>query len=350
MYVRKKTREIKIGDVIVGGEHPVSIQSMLNAQPEDLEGNIQQAKELEAAGCEILRVAIPGMEDVRLLEHLKKAVSIPIVADIQFNYRLAIESAYAGADKIRINPGNIGDENRVKEVVEACRVKGLPIRIGVNSGSVEKEILAKYQAPVADALVESALLNLRWLEKYDFYDYLVAIKSSDVGRTIEAYRKFSNLCDCPLHLGVTEAGTRRMGLVKSAIAMGSLLCDGIGDTIRVSLTAPPVEEIYAAQDILKGAGLWKKGPQFVSCPTCGRCKVNLFSIAEQVENALKDCQKNIKIAIMGCIVNGPGEAKDADVGVAGGPRECSIFRHGQEVRRVSREEVTQALLEEIERL
>ncbi len=350
MTERKKTRPIKIGKLTVGGGHPVAIQSMLNAQPEDIEGNIRQAQELEAAGCDIIRVAVPGMEDVRLLAKLKEAVSMPVVADIQFNYRLAVESAYAGADKVRINPGNIGDEEKIKAVVDACRRSGIPIRIGVNSGSLEKEVLAKYQSPTADALVESALLNVRCLEKYDFYDYLVAIKSSDTARTIEAYRKFSQINDCPLHLGVTEAGTERMGLVKSAIALGSLLCDGIGDTIRVSLTAPPVREIYAAQDILKGVGLWKKGPRFVSCPTCGRCKVDLFSIADQVETALRGCTKDIKIAVMGCVVNGPGEARDADVGVAGGPRECMIFRHGQEVRRVPREQVVEALLNEVEAL
>lgn len=350
MIERKKTREVKIGSVTVGGESPIAIQSMLSAQPEDLEGNIRQARELEAAGCDIIRVAIPGMEDVRLLGKLKEALSIPVVADIQFNYRLAVESAYAGADKVRINPGNIGDEDKIKAVVDACRANGVPIRIGVNSGSLEKEVLEKHQSATADALVESALLNVRCLEKYDFYDYLVAIKSSDVERTIDAYRKFSRINDCPLHLGVTEAGTERMGLIKSAAALGSLLCDGIGDTIRVSLTAPPVREIYAAQDILKGIGLWKKGPKFVSCPTCGRCKVDLLSIADQVETALRSCTKDVKIAIMGCVVNGPGEARDADVGVAGGPRECIIFRHGQEVRRVSREQVVEALLAEVEAL
>ena len=348
MTERKKTRPVKIGGLTVGGGNPIAIQSMLNAQPEDVEGNIRQARELEDAGCDIIRVAVPGMEDVRLLGALKEAVSMPVVADIQFNYRLAVESAYAGADKVRINPGNIGDEAKIKAVVDACRANGIPIRIGVNSGSLEKEVLAKYQSPTADALVESALLNVRCLEKYDFYDYLVAIKSSDVSRTIEAYRKFSQLRDCPLHLGVTEAGTERMGLVKSAIALGSLLCDGIGDTLRVSLTAPPVREIYAAQDILKGAGLWKKGPRFVSCPTCGRCKVDLLSIADQVENALRGCTKDLKIAIMGCVVNGPGEARDADLGVAGGPRECIIFRKGEQVRTVPREGVVEALLEEVE--
>lgn len=350
MNQRRKSREVKIGKIIVGGQNPIAVQTMLNAQPEDIQGNIQQAIEVAKAGCDIIRIAIPAMEDVRLISKIKEQIDIPIVADIQFSHRLAIESAYAGADKIRINPGNIGDESRIKEVIAACKAKDLPIRIGVNSGSLEKEVLEKYQSATADALVESALLNIRCLERYDFAQYLVAIKSSDVGRTIDAYRKIAALTDCPLHLGVTEAGTERMGLVKSSIAIGSLLSDGIGDTIRVSLTAPPVKEIYAGQDILKGVGLWNKGPKFVSCPTCGRCKVDLLDITQRVENALKDCTKDIKIAIMGCVVNGPGEARDADIGVAGGPKECILFRYGKEVRRVPRENVAEELLHEIELL
>ena len=347
---RKKTRKLKIGNLFVGGDAPVAVQSMLNAAPEDLEGNVRQTKELYEAGCDIIRVAIPGIRDVGLIPAIKEASPMPVVADIQYNYRLAIESAYAGADKVRINPGNIGDADRVKAVVDACRANGVPIRIGVNSGSLEKEILAKYQRPTAQALVESAMLNIALLEKYDFYDYLVAIKSSDVYETIQAYRMISQLRDCPLHLGVTEAGTERMGLIKSAAAMGSLLCDGIGDTIRVSLTADPVREVAAGRDILRSLGLDRSGPRFVSCPTCGRCKIDLVSIATQVEEALKGCTKDIKVAVMGCIVNGPGEAKDADIGVAGGYPECTLFRKGEVIRRVPAEQLVEALLQEVEQL
>ena len=350
MIERKKTREIKIGSVTVGGNHPIAIQSMLNAKPEDLEGNVRQTRELYAAGCHIIRVAIPGKNDVRLIPMIKEASPMPVVADIQYSATLAIESAYAGVDKVRINPGNIGSEDKVKEVVKACRANHIPIRIGVNSGSLEKKILEKYQHPTAEALVESALYNIRLLEKFDFYDYLVSIKASDVARTIQVYRMISEKTDCPLHLGVTEAGTEHMGLVKSAAAMGSLLCDGIGDTIRVSLTADPVREVYAARDILKAVGYDHSGPKFVSCPTCGRTRIDLVKIATEVENALKDCKKDITVAIMGCIVNGPGEAKDADIGVAGAERECTIFRKGVELRRVPSEHIIEALLEEVEKL
>lgn len=350
MTNRKLTREIKIGNVIVGGANPVAIQSMLNASPDDLAANVSQTKALYAAGCQINRVAIQGKKDIRLIPAIKEASPMPLVADIQFNYQLAIEAAYAGADKIRINPGNIGDGDRVKAVVDACRACGVPIRIGVNSGSLEKEILAKYSHPSAEALTESALLNIRLLEQFDFYEYIVAIKSSDVGRTMEAYRMISQQRDCPLHLGVTEAGTAHMGLVKSAAALGSLLADGIGDTIRVSLTADPVEEVYAAKDILRAVGRLENSPTFISCPTCGRCKVDLLNIAKTVESALADCKKPIKVAVMGCIVNGPGEAKDADVGLAGGYPECTIFRHGETVGRVKAENAISALLAEIEKM
>ncbi len=348
--MRVKTREIKIGNVTIGGENPIAIQSMLNANPEDINANIQQTKELYEAGCDINRVAIQGMNHISLIEPIKLASPMPLVADIQFNYKLAVEAAYAGVDKVRINPGNIGDDSRVREVVRACREKNVPIRIGVNSGSLEKEVLAKHGHPTADALVESAMLNIQQLEKHDFYDYIVAIKSSDVKRTMDAYRKISQLRDCPLHLGVTEAGTAHMGLVKSAVALGALMADGIGDTIRVSLTANPVLEIGAAKDILRAIGKLEDGVTFISCPTCGRCKVDLISMATEVENSLKDCKKKLNVAVMGCIVNGPGEAKDADIGLACGAEHCTIFARGAEPIKVRTENAVATLLSEIEKL
>lgn len=350
MSSRKLTREVKIGNVVVGGSNPIAIQSMLNAAPEDIEANVAQTKKLYDAGCQISRVAIQGLSHINLIPAIKEASPMPIVADIQFNYRLAIEAAYAGADKVRINPGNIGDDSRVKEVVAACRSCNIPIRIGVNSGSLEKQVLAKYGHPSAEALVESAMLNIELLEKHDFYDYIVAIKSSDAKRTMDAYRLMSEKRNCPLHLGVTEAGTAHMGLVKSAVALGSLLADGIGDTMRVSLTADPVEEIHAAKDILRSIGLLPNAPTFVSCPTCGRTRVNQMEMAEQIEKALADCKKSIKVAVMGCIVNGPGEAKDADIGIAGGLPDCLLFKKGEVIARVPAEKAVEALLKEVENM
>ncbi len=348
--MRRQTKEVKIGSVTIGGENPIAIQSMLCAPLGDLAANARQTKALYEAGCQIGRVAIPAEGGPQLIQAIKEASPMPLVADIQFDYRLAIESAYAGADKIRINPGNIGDQEKVRQVVAACREKNLPIRIGVNSGSLEREILEKYQRPTAEALAESALLNVRLLEKFDFDNYVVAIKSSDVFTTVAAYRLAAEKLRCPFHLGVTEAGTTRMGLVKSAAAFGALLCDGIGDTLRVSLTADPVEEIYAAKDILRGLGLLRSGPRFVSCPTCGRCQVDLFRIAQEAEAALGNCQKDIKIAIMGCAVNGPGEARDADIGIAGGKGEMLLFRRGEPLRKVPEGEAVAALVEEVDRL
>jgi len=342
---RQKSRKVQIGPVTIGGGSPIAIQSMLCAPLDDIEANVRQTKALYQAGCQINRVAVPQEGGPRLIAAIKEACpQMPLVADIQFDYRLAIESAYAGADKIRINPGNIGDQDKVRQVVAACREKDLPIRIGVNSGSLEKEILAKYQRPTAQALAESAMLNIRLLERFDFDNYVVAIKSSDVFTTVAAYRLVAEQVDCPFHLGVTEAGTARMGLIRSAAAFGALLADGIGDTLRVSLTADPVEEVYAARDILRGLGL-SKGPRFVSCPTCGRCHVDLFRIAGEVEEALKDCQKDVKIAIMGCAVNGPGEARDADIGLAGGKGEMLLFRKGEILRKVPEEGAVAALVE-----
>ena len=348
--MKRNSLSIKVGSVQIGGNAEVSIQSMLSTPAEDIEASVAQAKRLEAAGCEIIRAAIPNKEAIALIPALKNAVRVPIVADIHFDYRLALESVAAGIDKIRINPGNIGDENRVKEVVNACKNKNIPIRVGVNSGSLEKHILEKYQAPTAQALVDSALYHTKLIEKFDYNQIAISIKSSDVPTMIQAYRLAAEQCPYALHLGVTEAGTARMGLIKSAVGIGSLLCDGIGDTIRVSLTADPVEEIAAAKDILKSIGLRKNGVNIVSCPTCGRTKINLIKLAEQVETALKDCQKSLTVAVMGCAVNGPGEAKEADIGIAGGDGCALIFKKGEILRKVPENEVLEQLLKEIENM
>ncbi len=347
---RRKSRKVKVGNLYIGGDAPITIQSMLNKPSTDIEGSVAQAKALEAAGCEIIRAAVPDMPAVKLIAALKEAVSVPIVADIHFDYRLAIESAYAGVDKIRINPGNIGDESRVKAVVDVCREKNIPIRVGVNSGSVEKSILAKYGSPTAEALVESALYHVSLLEKFDFYDTVISMKSSTVQTMVESYRIAAERCDYPLHLGVTEAGTERMGLIKSSAGLGSLLMDGIGDTVRVSLTADPVREVYAAKDILHALDIRKGGIQFVSCPTCGRTRIDLIKLAEDVQEALKDVEKDIKVAVMGCVVNGPGEAREADIGIAGGVGCGLIFKKGEVLRKVPEEELLTELLKESRRL
>lgn len=343
-------KEVKIGNIKIGGSNPVAVQSMLNVVSDNTDGCVAQAKELEKAGCEIIRATVPDMKAVHTMAKLKENVSVPLVADIHFDYRMALESLAAGADKIRINPGNIGSDERVKIVADACRQRNVPIRIGVNSGSVEKEILAKYGSPTPEALVESALYHISLLEKHDFEDIVVSIKSSDVPTTVAAYRLLRQKCDYPLHIGVTEAGTKRMGIIKSAAGIGSLLLDGIGDTIRVSLTAPPVEEVYAGFDILKAVGVRSKGVNLVSCPTCGRTKIDLISLAERVENALRSYDKNITVAVMGCIVNGPGEAKEADIGIAGGIGEGLIFRKGEILRKVPEEKLFDELMLEINKL
>ena len=342
-------RQVKVKDLVLG-DGSVSIQSMLNTKSYDIPGSVEQAMRLEQAGCEIIRAAIPNKEAVALIPAIKEKVSVPLVADIHFDYRLALECAAVGIDKIRINPGNIGSDDRVHEVVKACRAKNIPIRIGVNSGSVEKSILAKYGAPTPEALVESALYHVRLLEKFDFNDIVISIKSSDVRTMIAAYELMHQSAPYPLHLGVTEAGTKHMGIIKSAIGIGSLLAHGIGDTIRVSLTADPVEEVYAAKNILKALDLRRDGVQFVSCPTCGRTRIDLIGLANRVEEALKDCKKNIKVAVMGCIVNGPGEAREADIGVAGGDGCGILFKKGEIIRKVPEEEIIPALLEEVEKL
>ena len=344
----RNVRPVKVGDCVLDGKH-IYIQSMLNARSDDIEGSVKQAVSLEKAGCEIIRAAIPNMEAVALIPAIKEAVSIPLVADIHFDYRLALEAAAAGVDKIRINPGNIGGMDRVKAVVEACRSRNIPIRIGVNSGSLEKEILAKYGSPTPEALVESALTHAAMLEHFDFNDIVISIKSSDVHRMIASYRLAAEKCDYPLHLGVTEAGTERMGLIKSAVGIGSLLCDGIGETIRVSLTDDPVREIEAAKDILKSIGK-RGGVRMVSCPTCGRTRIDLVKAAKMVEEAVKDMDKDITVAVMGCIVNGPGEAREADIGIAGGDGCAVIFKKDGSQRKVSEAEIVPELLAEIERL
>lgn len=347
---RRITKEIRIGRRRIGGNQPVAVQSMLNVPAHDVPGNVAQAVLLEQAGCEIIRVAVPSLEDVRLIDAIKSAVSIPLVADIHFDYRIALACAGAGVDKIRINPGNIGGEDRVKAVVDACRAGGIPIRIGVNSGSLEKEILAKYGSPTPEALVESALYHVSLLEKFDFDDIVISIKSSDVGRTVAAYRLAARACSYPLHLGVTEAGTPHMGLVKSAVGLGSLLLDGIGDTIRVSLTGHPADEVAAARDILKAAGRGRQGVTFVSCPTCGRTNIDLIGLAERVEKALAGCEKPITVAVMGCAVNGPGEAREADIGVAGGDGCALLFKKGVVVGKYPEDEILGVLLREVEAL
>lgn len=344
----RNLKPVKVGNCILDGKH-IYIQSMLNVIADDIEGNVRQAVELEKAGCEIIRTAIPDMNAVKLIPAIKSAVKIPLVADIHFDYRLALESAEAGVDKIRINPGNIGDMDRVKQVADKCRSKNIPIRIGVNSGSLEKELLAKYGSPTPEALVESAMNHAGMLERFDFDDIVISIKSSDVKFMIDSYRLASERCKYPLHLGVTEAGTERMGIIKSAVGIGSLLCDGIGETIRVSLTDNPVKEISAGRDILKSIGK-RKGVQFVSCPTCGRTKVNLIKIANEVENALKDIEKDIKVAVMGCAVNGPGEAREADIGIAGGDGCAVIFKKGEVLRKIKEEDIVQELMKEISEL
>ena len=344
-----RTKQVKVGNCLLGGEK-IYIQSMLNVRADDIEGNVAQAVRLEEAGCEIVRAAIPDKEAVRLIPAIKEKIHIPLVADIHFDYRLALESVAAGVDKIRLNPGNIGDDSRVKEVAEACKARQIPIRIGVNAGSLEKEILAKYGRPTPEALCESALYHVRLLNRYDFDDIVISIKSSNVPMMAAAYRRMAELCDYPLHLGVTEAGTERMGIIKSAVGIGSLLLDGIGATIRVSLTADPVKEIYAARDILKSIGRYEGGAEIVSCPTCGRTRIDLISLASRVEEALHGCGKNIKVAVMGCVVNGPGEAREADIGVAGGDGCGVLFKKGEILRRVPEEEILPALLEEIEKL
>ena len=347
---RRITRTVKAGNVEIGSGSKITVQSMLNALAHDIEGNVAQAVELEKAGCEIVRLTVPDIEAVKTLYAVKNAVKIPVVADIHFDYKCALESVAAGVDKIRINPGNIGSDDRIKAVADACRQKNIPIRIGVNSGSLEKDLLKKYGHVTPEALCESALRHASLLENFDFNDIVFSIKSSDVPTMVAAYRLVAQQCDYPLHLGVTEAGTRHMGMLKSAAGIGALLLDGIGDTIRVSLTANPVSEVAAGFDILKAVGIKKDCPQIVSCPTCGRTKIDLISLAEKVEKELANVHKPIKVAVMGCAVNGPGEAKEADIGVAGGDGYGLIFKHGEILKKVPENKIVEELLKEIDNL
>mgnify|MGYP000586097249 CR=1 FL=1 len=342
--MRQLKREVKIGNVTIGGNNPIAVQTMLNVPVEDIEGNVAQAKRCEAAGCQILRVTCPSAADAKCIEAVKNAVNIPIVADIHFDYKAALACADVGVDKIRINPGNIGGEDRVKAVVDCCRAHKVPIRIGVNGGSLEKELLAKYGRVTPEALVESALGHVALLEKYDFTDICISVKSSDVPLNMAAYRLLHERVDYPLHLGVTEAGTPSMGVLKSAIGIGGLLCEGIGDTMRVSLTADPVQEVLTAKDILKAAGLRKDGVNIIACPTCGRTRIDLIRLANEVEQALSDCQKPITVAVMGCVVNGPGEAREADVGIAGGDGCGILFVKGRQLKKLPYDELLPALL------
>ena len=344
------SRRIFAGSFAIGGGSPVTIQSMCNTRTEDAKATVAQIRALEAAGCEIVRVTVPNMDAARALSEIRENITIPLVADIHFDYRLAVEAAARGADKIRINPGNIGGEECVKAVVDACRARGIPIRVGVNGGSLEKDLLEKYGRVTPEALVESALRHVRLLEKFDFTDICLSVKSSDVPLNMAAYRLLHERVDYPLHLGVTEAGTPSMGLIKSAVGIGGLLCEGIGDTVRVSLTADPVEEVYAAKRILQACGLRGGGVNLISCPTCGRTAYDMIPIAEELERRLAGCGKNITVAVMGCVVNGPGEAAAADIGVAGGKGEGLIFRKGKVLYKVPQEGLVDALMREIERL
>ena len=343
-------RQIIVGGVPIGGGAPVVIQSMLNTKTTDVEASLAQIRTLKTAGCQIARLAVPNQEAAAGFADICSASPLPLVADIHFDYKLAIAAAEGGASKIRINPGNIGGEDRVQAVVEVCKDKHIPIRIGVNGGSLDKKLLEKYGHPTAEALVESAFQHLELLEKYGFYDTCVSMKSSTVPTMVAAARLFRSKCDYPIHIGVTETGPVRMGLMKSAMGIGALLLDGIGDTIRVSLTDDPVEEIYAAKDILKAAGLRKEGVNIISCPTCGRTQIDLIGLVNKVDEALKDCEKPITVAVMGCVVNGPGEAREADIGIAGGDGCGMIFEKGQQIEKLPYEELLPALLKRIEAL
>lgn len=344
------TRQIRVGDVLIGGGAPVAIQSMLNTKTNDVEGSLEQIYALQTAECQIVRLAVPNMEAAEGFARICEKSPLPLVADIHFDYKLAIAAAEGGASKIRINPGNIGGEDRVEAVVSACKSRNIPIRIGVNGGSLDKKLLEKYGHPTAEALVESAFEHIALLEKYGFYDTCVSMKSSTVPTMVAAARLFREKCDYPLHIGVTETGPVRMGLMKSAMGIGALLLDGIGDTIRVSLTDDPVEEVYAAKDILKAAGLRKEGVNIISCPTCGRTQIDLIGLVNQVNVALKDCEKPITVAVMGCIVNGPGEAREADIGIAGGDGCGMLFEKGKQIEKLPYDQLLPALLERIKNI
>jgi len=346
--MRKKKRVVDIGGVKIGGDYPIAIQSMCNTNTRNVKATVEQIIELENIGCEIIRVAVPDMEAAEAISDIKKSIHIPLVADIHFDYRIALECMKNGVDKVRINPGNIGDRERVKEVVEMAKERSIPIRIGVNGGSLDKKLLNKYGGVTAEALVESAMEHIEILDSLNFHNTVVSIKVSNVPVMLDAYRKFSEISDIPLHIGVTESGTLNSGIIKSSVGIGALLAEGIGDTMRVSLTANPTEEIYAAYSIQQVMGLRKKGAELVSCPTCGRTQIDLIKIADEVEKRLRNINKNIKVAVMGCAVNGPGEAREADIGIAGGNGVGLIFKHGEIIRKVSEDKIVDELMKEIE--
>lgn len=348
--MRKLTRTVDVGGVKIGGLNPISIQSMCNTDTRDVATTVAQIRDLEGAGCQIIRVAIPDMEAAQAIADIKKQINIPLVADIHFDYRLALECIKNNIDKVRINPGNIGSRDRVKQVADAAKAKGIPIRIGVNGGSLEKELVAKYGGATSDALVQSAMGHIEILDDLNFDDIVVSIKVSNVPVMLDAYRKFSQTCDIPVHIGVTESGTERMGTIKSSVGIGTLLSEGIGDTMRVSLTADPVKEIYLAKDILSVLSMREDAVEFVSCPTCGRTQIDLIRIANEVESNLKHMNKKIKVAVMGCAVNGPGEARDADIGLAGGNGECLLFKKGIPFKKVPENIAVAELMKEIEKL
>jgi (E)-4-hydroxy-3-methylbut-2-enyl-diphosphate synthase len=349
LYIkRRKTRKVRVGDIYIGGNSPVTVQSMTNTDTRNVDSTIEQIRRLEEAGCQIVRLAVPDNEAAQALKRIKNSVNIPLVADIHFDYRLALASMENGADKIRINPGNIGTKDRIKAVVDMAKERGIPIRIGVNSGSVEKRIIQKYNGVTPEGMVESALENAALLKEFNFEDIVISIKASSVPMTIAAYRLISSVSEYPLHIGVTEAGTVYRGIIKSSIGLGCLLAEGIGDTLRVSLTGDPAEEVRAGHEILRALSLEKEGIDMVSCPTCGRCQIDLIAIANQIEQRLKPVKKNIKIAIMGCAVNGPGEAKDADIGIAGGKGEALLFKKGKIIRKIPQDKILEEFMREIE--
>ena len=346
---RRKTRSVKLADKYLGSEHPILVQSMTFTKTEDKKATLAQILALEKAGCDIVRFSVPNEDCAKSIPYLKENSHIPLVADIHFDYRLALMCAELGIDKIRINPGNIGSEDRVKAVADICKAKNIPIRIGVNGGSLEKHILEKYGSPTPEALCESAMFHVKLLEKFDFYDTVVSIKSSDVSTTIKANRLFAEMCDYPIHLGVTEAGTERSGLIKSSAGIGSLLCDGIGDTLRVSLSDDVIKEVEAAKDLLRVLCI-RQGVKIVSCPTCSRCHIDVFTTAKRLEEALKDKDWDMKIAVMGCAVNGPGEAREADIGIAGGQGEGLLFKKGEIIGKVPMSDFFDVLMKEAEKL
>lgn len=348
--MRKIKRVVNIGGVKIGGDNPVAIQSMCNTNTRDVKSTVNQIHALEDAGCEIIRVAVPDMEAAQAVGDIKKQIRIPLVVDIHFDYRLAIECMKNGADKVRINPGNIGDKERVEQVVNMAKERTVPIRIGVNGGSLEKELLQKYGGVTPEALVESAMGHVAILDELNFHDIVVSIKVSDVPKMLDAYRRFDGISDIPLHIGVTESGTLKQGTLKSAVGIGTLLSEGIGDTMRVSLTANPVDEVYTAYDIQKVLGMRQTGVQLVSCPTCGRTQIDLIPIANEVEKRIANIKKPLKVAVMGCVVNGPGEARDADIGIAGGKGEGLIFRKGEVIKKVSEDRIVDELMAEIDKL